>query len=71
MSAISPAVLLMKLSQACECAGGQSAWARVAGIPPSVVSETLARKREPSEAIANALGFLRVVTFIPGFQVNT
>jgi hypothetical protein len=51
----------------CECAGwgAMTAFAVRHGIPVSVVSETLAGKREVGEAIANALGLVRVVAFRP------
>ena len=56
--------LQAELSQACERAGSRSAWARKHGIPVSVVSEILCGKRDASEAIANALGYFRVVRFV-------
>lgn len=55
---------LTVLSRACEHAGGQQAFARKAGLPVSVVCETLKGKREPSEAVANAVGFMRRVVFV-------
>ena len=51
------------LAEACATAGSMSAWARANGIPVSTVSETVSGKREPSEAIANALGLVRLVVF--------
>ena len=53
------------LSQRCEMAGGQSEWARRHGIPPSVVSEVINGRRDPSVAVINAMGFMRVDRFIP------
>ena len=51
------------LSRKCEKAGGVTAFARINGLPASVVSETLRLKREPSEAVANAAGCLRYTLF--------
>ncbi len=55
--------LRVELRCRCEAAGGQSAWARRTGFSASYVSDLLTDRREPSEAIANALGFVREVTF--------
>ena len=51
---ISIAGLRAELSRLCEQAGSQSAWARRAGVCVSQVCDTLAGRREPSEAIVNA-----------------
>ena len=56
--------LLKLLSRGCDKAGGQSAWAAKHDIARSVVSDTLAGRREPSEAIINALGFVKVVRYV-------
>ena len=53
------------LAEQVELAGGQAAWARKHGIPRSVVSETLARRREPSEVVINALGYVVRPMLIP------
>lgn len=53
------------LFTACERAGGQRAWSRETGIPVSLVSQTLSGQREPADAVANGLGFFRVVSFVP------
>jgi hypothetical protein len=63
--AITVKTLRGMLSQRCEMAGGQSAWAKRHGIPPSVVSETIHGKRDPSPAVLNAMGLMRVDRFIP------
>jgi len=39
------------------------AWAEKNGISPSVVSKIANGQRPPTEAIANALGYVRVVRF--------
>lgn len=56
--------VLRALSQRCELAGGQAAWAQQHGISRSVLCETLAGKRGLSEAIANAAGFVRVTRYV-------
>lgn len=56
--------VLRVLSQRCELAGGQAAWAQRHGISRSVLCETLAGKRGMSEAIANAAGFVRVTRYV-------
>ncbi|NHN85782.1 hypothetical protein GOB93_14190 [Acetobacter musti] len=38
--------------------GGQSAWAQKHGICVSTVCEILNNKREPTEAVINALGYV-------------
>lgn len=55
--------LRAELSQRCEQAGSQSAWARRAGVCVSQVCDTLAGRREPSEAIVNALGCMMETTY--------
>lgn len=47
-----------RLADAVELAGGQSAWARNAGVPRSTVSEVLSHKRDMPESIINALGYV-------------
>jgi hypothetical protein len=61
---ISIAGLRAELSQRCEQAGSQSAWARKHGIERSVVSDTLSGRREPSESVVNAMGLIRVVRYV-------
>lgn len=62
--AMTPQQLLRELSHACEIAGGRAAWARLHDIQPSVVTETLSGKRDPSDRVVNALGLIRVVRFV-------
>ena len=57
--------VLHALSQRCELAGGQSAWAERHGIPRSQVCEALSGKRSLPETMANAAGFVRVVRYVP------
>lgn len=54
-----------RLASACQEAGGQRAWGRKHGVSQGQISDVLAGKQELSPAMANALGFLRVVTFKP------
>lgn len=65
MTAITMPELRQALVQACERAGGQAAWSRQVGFSPAYVSELVNGSREPSEAVANALGFFRHITFTP------
>lgn len=53
------------LADAVEMAGGQHAWSRKTGISQTQISLTLAGKRDPSEAIINALGYVVRPVFIP------
>ena len=62
---ITEADVIRALSQRCELAGGQAAWAGQHGIARSTLCETLAGKRGLSEAIANAAGFVRVTRYVP------
>ncbi len=62
---LAEADVLRVLSQRCELAGGQAAWAAERGIARSALCETLAGKRGLSEAIANAAGFVRVIRYVP------
>jgi DNA-binding transcriptional regulator YdaS (Cro superfamily) len=56
--------LVNALSQSCDSAGSQSAWARKVGVSVSQVCDTLAGRREPSESIINALGYSRVTRYV-------
>lgn len=62
---LTEADVLRALSQRCELAGGQSAWADRFGISRTALCETLGGKRGLSEAIANAAGFVRVTRYVP------
>lgn len=42
-----------------------------AGIARSQVSDTLAGRRDPSEAIINALGYCRVTRYVPMRRAST
>lgn len=57
--------LIAILRSACAAAGGQQAWARAHGFSPQYVCDVLRGRRDVSEAMANALGFLREVRFVP------
>ena len=47
----------------CEQFGSQRAWARSRGISVSLVSLTLAGKRDMAPAIANALGYVATTIY--------
>ncbi len=53
------------LVEQCAVAGGQAQWARAHGFSKSYVSELLSGRRDISDAVAIALGFLLVETVIP------
>lgn len=56
--------VLHDLSQQCELAGGQASWAQIHGVPRSALCEALSGRRNVTEAIANAAGFVRMVRFV-------
>ncbi len=57
--------LIAILSSACDGAGGQQAWAREHGFSPQYVCDVLKGRRDVSESMANALGFLKETRFVP------
>jgi DNA-binding transcriptional regulator YdaS (Cro superfamily) len=57
--------LIAILRSECIAAGGQQAWARGKGFSPQYVNDVLRGRRDVSEAMANALGFVREVRFRP------
>lgn len=57
--------LLAILRTECDRAGGVRAWARGKDFSPGTVCDVLAGRRDVSEAMANALGFIREVRFRP------
>lgn len=61
---ITPGNAIAILRSVVDRAGGVVAFARGAGLSASVVSETLAGRRDISEAVANAAGLMRVVRFL-------
>jgi hypothetical protein len=63
--ALTPMALRQMLSQQCEMAGSRTEWARRHRIPASVVSDTINGKRSASDAVVNALGFVRVDRYVP------
>lgn len=52
------------LANACEAAGGQSAWAAKAGITQQYVSDVLNNKRSPGDSICRALGYERATIYV-------
>lgn len=57
------AQILHELRAACVSAGSQAKWARKVGLTPAYVNDVLTERRIVSEAIVNALGFVRRVTY--------
>jgi hypothetical protein len=57
--------VIRDLSQKCELAGGQAAWASVHGVSRSQLCEVIAGRRSMPESIANAAGYVRVMRFVP------
>lgn len=51
------------LTDACVLAGSQQAWARENGVSPQFVCDVLQGRRAPTERLARALGYRRVVSF--------
>ena len=51
------------LADACTVAGSQQAWARENGISPQFVCDVLQGRRAPTDRLARALGYRRVVAF--------
>ena len=51
------------LADACAAWGSQQAWARENGISPQFVCDVLQGRRAPSDRLARALGYRRVVQF--------
>lgn len=51
------------LADACAAAGSQQAWACANGISPQFVCDVLQGRRAPSDRLARALGYRRVVSF--------
>ncbi|UIJ73475.1 transcriptional regulator [Aurantimonas sp. HBX-1] len=51
------------LRQACADAGSQQAWAKAHGVSGVYVSDVLAGRREPGEAILAGLGLRLVVSY--------
>lgn len=64
-NAATQADLLAILRSACDRAGGQQAWATAHGFSPQYVCDVLKGRRDVSEAMANALGFLKEIRFVP------
>lgn len=62
---LTEADVLRALSQTCELAGGQAAWADRVGVSRTALCETLGGRRGLSEVIANAAGFVRVTRYVP------
>lgn len=64
-NAATAADLIAILRSACAGPGGQQGWARQHGFSPQYVNDVLHGRRDVSEAMANALGFLKETRFVP------
>ena len=64
-NAATQADLIAILRSACEAAGSQQAWAKAHDLSPQYVCDVLKGRRDVSETMANKLGFLREVRFVP------
>ena len=51
------------LADACAVAGSQQAWAAAHGISPQFVCDVRQGRRAPTDRLARALGWRRVVSF--------
>jgi len=60
---LTEAKLVAELKAAIRRENWAIAWAEKNGISPSVVSKIANGQRPPTEAVANALGYVRVVRF--------
>jgi hypothetical protein len=56
--------LVEALTSACNAAGGQSNWAKTAGVSAQYVTDVLKRRRKPGDAISRALGYERRETYV-------
>lgn len=53
-----------KLRNACDAAGGQTAWAAAHGLSVSYVNDVLNARKDPGPKIAAALGLQKIVAFV-------
>jgi hypothetical protein len=51
------------LADACIVAGSQQAWAAENAISPQFVCDVLQGRRAPTEMLARALGYRRIISF--------
>jgi hypothetical protein len=57
--------VLQMLRKACQDAGSQRAWAHAHEFSEAYVSDILSGRREITVSVANALGLLRTVAYLP------
>lgn len=57
--------VLSRLSKLCAEAGGQKAWAIANGVSQQYVNDVLAGRRDPGDAILNAMNIERVTSYRP------
>lgn len=56
--------MLLLLKDECARAGGQKAWAEKNGMSAAHVNDVLWSRKDPGEKILNALGLVKVVTYV-------
>nr|WP_314074712.1 hypothetical protein [uncultured Roseococcus sp.] len=65
-----PADMYRVLGEACAAAGGQNAWAARHGLSRQYVSDVMNARRQPGEAILQALGLQRATRYVKMRTVN-
>ncbi len=56
--------VVQRLKGECARVGSQRAWAKQAGVSEAYISDVLAGRREPGEAILTVLGLTRQVVYV-------
>lgn len=57
--------VVARLREACQAAGGQTAWASAHGISPAYVNDVARGRRGPGESVLRGLGLQRDVRYVP------
>lgn len=52
-----------RLREKCDAAGSQAAWAKAHGVSAAYVSDVIAGRREPGEAILKAFKLRKIVLY--------
>lgn len=65
MDRITKAEVRAKVIAACEQCGSIRKFAASKNIPPSIVAQALSGSRDITEALAQAVGYMRDETFVP------
>lgn len=64
-SSVNKEQLLSRLGKLCVEAGGQKAWATANGVSQQYVNDVLAGRREPGDAILDAMKIERIISYRP------